>query len=220
MLCNSTNHIILSASKDNKFELVLVGKIMDRKVGDVIAFQDWPDFRPNLTPREIFMEGSFGGTYWKPIFSKVISQDLSKQHLEFKTWWKDIDDCFQTGESYNKRINKYGVSCGTGLEMWEAKGWIREQDPYGWVQWYCRFFAGRRSPDDGRQVRRWLAFAGPMGRFRIQLINKVIAANSTFDDEGVSPVIRQSLQHWAYRLNITDYEERALQKWKSSVDGQ
>jgi len=64
-----------------------------------------------------------------------------------------------------------------------------------------------------------LAFAGPMGRFRIQLINKVIAANSTFDDEGVSPVIRQSLQHWAYRLNITDYEERALQKWKSSVDG-
>ena len=79
---------------------------MDRKVGDVIAFQDWPNFRPNLTPREIFMEGSFGGTYWKPIFSKVISQDLSKQHLEFKRWWKDIDDCFLIGESYNKRINK------------------------------------------------------------------------------------------------------------------
>ena len=91
MLCNSTNHIILSASKDNKFELALVGKIMDRVVGDVISFQDWPDFRPNLTPREIFMEGSFGGTYWKPIFSKVISKNLNNQHLEFKKWWKDID---------------------------------------------------------------------------------------------------------------------------------
>ena len=101
--------------------------------------------------------------------------------------------------------------------MWENKGWINEQDPYGWVQWYCRFFKGRRSPDDDRQIRRWKAFAGEKGRFRNQLINLVISRETSHDDESVSPVIRQSLQHWAYRLNFEDFEKAALDKWKSEI---
>lgn len=28
-----------------------------------IQFPDYPDFRPNLTPKEMFSLGSFGGTY-------------------------------------------------------------------------------------------------------------------------------------------------------------
>jgi hypothetical protein len=24
--------------------------------------------------------------------------------------------------------------------MWEQSGWIVAQDPYGWFQWYCRFY--------------------------------------------------------------------------------
>ena len=101
--------------------------------------------------------------------------------------------------------------------MWESKGWMREQDPYGWVQWYCRFFKGRRSPDDERQIGRWKSFAGPKGRFRIQLMNRIISKEGTHDDEGISPVIRQSLQHWAYRLTISDFEEYAFEKWKGSI---
>ena len=31
------------------------------KNGDII-FKDYPEFRPNMTPREIFSAGSFGGT--------------------------------------------------------------------------------------------------------------------------------------------------------------
>ena len=50
---------------------------------------------------------------------------------------------------------------------------MREQDPYGWVQWYCRFYKGRRIPDDERQIKRWLAFAGPKGRFKKRLINMI-----------------------------------------------
>tara|TARA_B100000029_G_scaffold43365_1_gene40202 strand:+ start:6650 stop:7165 length:516 start_codon:yes stop_codon:yes gene_type:complete len=170
-----------------------------------------------MTPREIFSEGSFGGTYWRPIFSSVISRRLRNQHLEFEGWWEEIDEGLLTSENYDKNVNRFEVSCGTSLEMWEKKGWIREQDPYGWVQWYCRFYKGRRTPDDDRQIRRWKAFAGEKGRFRNQLINLVISRETSHDDVSVSPVIRQSLQHWAYRLNIHDFENSSLEKWKNEV---
>ena len=188
-----------------------------REIGDVISFSDWPDFQPNMTPREIFLEGSFGGSYWRPIFSSVVSKSLSDQHLEFEEWWEGIDDQMMTNPEYDRKRNRYGVNCGTPLEMWESKGWMREQDPYGWVQWYCRFSKGRRSPDDERQIGRWKSFAGPKGRFRIQLMNRIISKEGTHDDEGISPVIRQSLQHWAYRLTISDFEEYAFEKWKGSI---
>jgi hypothetical protein len=32
-------------------------------------FPDYPDFRPNLSPKEVLQMGSFGGTYFRPIKS-------------------------------------------------------------------------------------------------------------------------------------------------------
>ena len=190
--------------------------VVDRAIGDAISFSDHPDFLPNMTPREVFSEGSFGGTYWRPIFSGVTSLRYAEQHLEFD-WWDGIDDALLISEKYDKSLNRFGVKCGTSLDMWESKDWIRHQDPYGWVQWYCRFFSGRRSEDDDRQIRRWKAFAGEKGRFRNQLINLIISRGSNYDDETVSPVIRQSLQHWAYRLTNSDFEDASLKKWKSEM---
>lgn len=190
---------------------------MERNSFDQIVFKDFPEFLPNLTPREIFQLGSFGGTYWRTIFSSVVGRTLFDQHLEFEDWWEGIPDENLKKETYDKKLNKYGVKSGTSLELWESKNWIDAQDPYGWVQWYCRFFSGRRSPDDLRQISRWKNFTGINGRFRNQLISRIIAKDAKYDDYSVSPVIRQSLQHWAYQLTEQDFEDEYIDRLRKFV---
>lgn len=175
-------------------------------------------FRPNLTPRQIFVLGSFGGTYWRPIYSNVTDKNHKNRHLKFKkiinnkgeleNWWKDIPTNYLTNkwENYDININKYKVKVGQTLEEWEDSGWIRSQDPYGWIEWYCHFYGGRRSKDDERQIRRWLKITGFNGRFRKRLINIIKEKKTNYDDNSVSPAIRQTLQHWGYKLTEEDYK--------------
>jgi hypothetical protein len=173
-----------------------------------IIYKDYPEFRPNLTPRQIFKSGSFGGTYWRPIESGVTHKKYRNKHKKYpKSWWKGIPDNYLTSSQCDKSINKYKVNSGTSLLFWESKGWMDKRDPYGWVQWFCEFHNGRRSEDDERQIQRWLNFAGPKGRFRRRLINMCKKQGKKYNDYSVSPVIRQGLQHWGYRLNSKDSKE-------------
>ena len=172
-----------------------------------IVFKDYPNFKPNLTPKEIFQLGSFGGTYWRPIYSSITKKEYKNQHKKYpKSWWKNIQEDKLTNEwnNYDKNINKYNVFCGSTLEEWENANWITKYHPYGWVQWYCDFYSGKRSPDDLRQIKRWIQTAGPKSRFRRALINMIKKKNTTFDDYNVSPKIRQTLQHWGYKLKEKD----------------
>ena len=51
------------------------------------------DFKPNLTPREMFKLGSFGGTYWRPIKSKFFKNELRNIHKKYpKSWWSGIPE--------------------------------------------------------------------------------------------------------------------------------
>jgi hypothetical protein len=54
-------------------------------------FSDYPTFTPNLSPREIFKLGSFGGTYWRPIYSSVTKKNYKNVHKQYpSSWWTGI----------------------------------------------------------------------------------------------------------------------------------
>ena len=167
-------------------------------------------FKPNKTPQQVFKMGAFGGTYFRPIHSSVTGKDYTVSQVMRglpKSWFQGVDKkTMVTSSSYDKKINKYKVKCGSSLEDWESKDWIQKQDPYGWFQWYCRYKKGRRTKDDERQIKRWLKLAGPNGRFRRSLMNKINKQGKEYNDYSVSPVIRQVLLHWGYELKKRDYE--------------
>ena len=53
-----------------------------------------------------------------------------------KEWFAGLDIRSQVvAAKYDTSVNKYGVKCGGGLDMWEGSGWISAIDPYGWFQW-------------------------------------------------------------------------------------
>ena len=112
-----------------------------------------------------------------------------------------------TWDNYDTNINRYKVKVGTTLEFWEEKDWISKHHPYGWVQWYCDFYSGKRGKDDIRQISRWIKTAGPQSRFRKRLINMIKNKKSKYNDFTISPKIRQTLQHWGYKLTNKDYKK-------------
>tara|TARA_B110000908_G_scaffold172283_1_gene238780 strand:- start:1322 stop:1870 length:549 start_codon:yes stop_codon:yes gene_type:complete len=166
------------------------------------VFSDYDKFRPNLSPKEIMKQGAFGGTYWRTINSCVGNQpELKNQYKKLpSSWWKGIplDHMTLDWEDYNKEINKYGVQVGETYSYWCTKNWITNHDPYGWYQWYCNFFKGRRCLDDERQIKRW---SGVRSRFGNRLINMLKQKHKTIKDiNTVSPKIAQTLHHWAIEL--------------------
>ena len=76
------------------------------------------------------------------------------------------------------------------------------KEPYGWFQWYFRYWLGRRSEDDERQINRWKKI---VSRFRGKLVKVIKDSGSEFDDYSISPKIRQILLHWGYELTEKDF---------------
>ena len=112
-------------------------------------FDDYPDFIPNYSPKEMIEMGVFGGTYFnresyrEMIHPEVFSGSQSKYNLEEK----------------DGSVNFFKVLAGNSREWWEARNLIRhEYNTEGWFQWYCRFYYGRRCGDDKREILRWKNF--------------------------------------------------------------
>eukprot|EP00446_Apocalathium_sp_SHHI-4_P061938 CAMPEP_0177422192 /NCGR_PEP_ID=MMETSP0368-20130122/71198_1 /TAXON_ID=447022 ORGANISM="Scrippsiella hangoei-like, Strain SHHI-4" /NCGR_SAMPLE_ID=MMETSP0368 /ASSEMBLY_ACC=CAM_ASM_000363 /LENGTH=225 /DNA_ID=CAMNT_0018892115 /DNA_START=57 /DNA_END=732 /DNA_ORIENTATION=- len=142
------------------------------------------EFRPSLTPAECLRKGIFGGCYFNPKGGKpgIFGREVAISHEEFPaSWFQGVDPSLYMSRRYNVPTNMHGVKSGFGQKEWESKGWIHAQDPRGWFQWYCRFFCGRRSSDDARQIQRWVACASPKGRWRNQLCGAIAKGSGRFD---------------------------------------
>ena len=104
------------------------------------------DFGVNEMPVDKIKEGAFGGTYFRDIYFSVNRKWYRKYWKEFDEL-KSIDHKHYCSSYYDVTVNKYGLKCGTSLRFWENKDWISEIDPYGWFQWYFRYWLGRRSKE-------------------------------------------------------------------------
>ncbi|KAF1987639.1 hypothetical protein K402DRAFT_445783 [Aulographum hederae CBS 113979] len=175
-------------------------------------FESHPDFTPNKSPEEMMREGCFGGSYWRPLYSRSLGTTIAEDWRELPESWVSVlnVELFLTSPTYDEEINKYKVACGQSIEEWEAAGWINHTyDVRGWFQWYCRFFMGRRCDDDERQIGRWKRCVGETGRWRRALLKKYVqlGVRSVFadgdedeDSPEVSPVVHQTCHHWGFEV--------------------
>lgn len=155
-------------------------------------FIDRPDFTPSYSPVQMVSEGVFGGNYFGNI-------GVNKIWLEFvpKEFVNECDVNKLTKVSYDISVNKYNVICGVDYDGWIKSGWIKEQDPYGWFNWFINFYYGRRSEDDDRQIGRWKSF---IGRHSGMLRSMCLKKNVKIDDDTIGLKTRQGLLHWSYKI--------------------
>ncbi len=133
------------------------------------------EFRPELTPKQMLALGVFGGKYMTDCTQEFPSDWFEKAKL--------------SPERYDAKLNFFGVTASQPLSVWRKKGWIYEEDPRGWFQWYCRYFYGRRCIDDERQIKRWRAIRRHIAQIKNNCPPKTLDCR---------PRQRQALLHWAY----------------------
>lgn len=134
-----------------------------------------PEFKPDLSPKEMLALGVFGGKYMTDCKGEFLA-----------SWFRGAKLCH---EKHDATLNYFGVNASKPLSYWKAKGWIHKDDPRGWFQWYCRYYMGRRHPDDERQIKRWRAFRRHAG---------AVSKNCRKGDITCRRRQRQALLHWAY----------------------
>ncbi|MGD0229948.1 MAG: hypothetical protein ABSC19_06250 [Syntrophorhabdales bacterium] len=134
-----------------------------------------PRFTPDLTPGQMLRLGIFGGKY------------MTDCADEFPAEW--FDGTRLCHERHDPALNCFGVNASLPLSVWRKKGWIYDEDPRGWFQWYCRYYTGRRCPDDERQIGRWRAIRRHVAQIR---------KNCPGGHLGCRRRQRQAVLHWAY----------------------
>ncbi len=135
-----------------------------------------PNFKPEVTPKEMLELGVFGGKY------------MTDCQKEFPASW--FKKAKLSKEKHDPKLNRFGVNASQPLSVWKRKGWIFRDDPRGWFQWYCRYYMGRRIPqEDARQIRRWRAI-----KRHVSQIKKYCKKG----DSACRPRQRQAVLHWAY----------------------
>lgn len=135
-------------------------------------------FKPDLSPLELLELGIFGGRYMR---------DCREEFP--KEWFKNAKLLPLGLSGHDEKLNYFEVDASQPLSVWRKKGWIYPDDPRGWFQWYCRYYMGRRGPDDDSQIKRWKAMVRHIAQ---------IKKGCKSGDLNCRRKQRQALLHWAY----------------------
>ena len=135
------------------------------------------DFEPELTPQEMLELGVFGGAYFDDRSEELPEDWFAKAKLS-------------PDGTQHAKLNFFEINASQPLSVWKEKGWIYDDDPRGWFQWYCRYYLGRRIEDeDDRQIKRWRAIRRHAGQIRKSCAPQDLSCRRKQ---------RQALLHWAY----------------------
>ena len=134
-----------------------------------------PEFLPELTPKQMLEMGVFGGKYMTDCRNEFPDE-----------WFINAKLCH---ERHDPELNYFKVNASQPLSVWREKGWIYQEDPRGWFQWYCRYYMGRRCPDDARQIKRWKGMKRHIAQIQKHCKPEDISCRSKQ---------RQALLNWAY----------------------
>jgi hypothetical protein len=141
---------------------------------DYVLSADYGDvsFGAELTPRQMLEAGIMGGRY------------ITDCAAEFpKEWYSPKARARMNPAGPDWSLNAYKVRASLPLDVWRENGWIYGPDVRGWIQWYFRYYCGRRLPDiDEKQIARWKSIT----RFRGVLRRYPDSAKT-----------KQTLLHWA-----------------------
>jgi hypothetical protein len=145
-----------------------------------IKFEDKPNFIPTLTPVEMFKMGIFGGGYFQ------IETELPEQFIN------DLKGNWPQNSRPDKNKNYFKIIGGSTLEWWQEKNLIHPDDPNGWVEWYVKFYYGRRHTDDDRQIKRFKAF----------IVRHIGMLRSYQRNGSDSNKTKQNLLQWAWNHSL------------------
>lgn len=155
-----------------------------------VVFKDNPDFTPELSPEKMLRLGVFEGKY------------LNDCKKEFPKKWWDKAKVVKVGDDPDISLNYFGIKSRLSLQEWKRKKWITKQDPRGWFQWYCRYFMGRRTDEDGYQIKRWKAFVRHIAQIKKNCHHKKVKdKHGNFVcsiPQECRPKQRQAILQWAY----------------------
>ena len=141
-----------------------------------------PRFKPELTPKQMLELGIFGGKYFN---------DVANTNEYPKDWFQNakLSKNIGPGTKPDYNLNYFKVKASLPLKEWKQKGWITPEDPRGWVEWYFRYYQGRRIPKvDELQIKRWM-----------NAKRHLVAALSHESKTGNQSLPRlQAMLHWVY----------------------
>lgn len=116
------------------------------KASDFKLKFDLPGFTPIYTPTEILQIGAFGGA-----FCYKIGSERNIPPEVFIGVDKDLYQSKMDGTN-----NFFGVLVSPLAHGYMVPTYIKSQDPFGWFEWYCKFYNGIRRPEvDNVRATQW-----------------------------------------------------------------